>query len=293
MSQALAFAAFVLGPFSFTRREPNSTDVHIDILFCGVWHSDLHTARCEWPGTVYPCVAGHEIAGRVASDGSGVTKFKAGDMAAVGCVVDSCSSCDACRHGLEQHCDRNATVLTYNSPDAHLPGQPIIMAATPVTSSWMKGSACGCRRSSDTAAAAPLLCAGIRPISPLRYWNAGPGKRVGIVGLGGLGHMGVKFAHALGAETVLFTTSPSKVADGKRLGADEVVISSDASAMKAQAGRLDLIVDTVAAAHGKVPVDDEAAIAGGIGHRSIPETQEVLDFRAEKGIACGVEVIGI
>jgi uncharacterized zinc-type alcohol dehydrogenase-like protein len=324
MSRARAFAAVdkttPLGPFAFDRREPEPHDVQIEILFCGVCHSDLHTARSEWPGTAYPCVPGHEIAGRVAAVGSGVTRFKVGDLAAVGCMVDSCRTCDSCRAGLEQYCDRNATVLTYNSPDSHRPGDHTYGGY----SSHIVVDEAFCLRLAktlDTAAAAPLLCAGITTYSPLRHWHAGPGTRVGIVGLGGLGHMGVKFAHALGAETVLFTTSQGKVADGKRLGADEVVISRDAEAMKAQTRGFDLIIDTVAVSHdldqyiGLLKRDGALVLVGapssphpspavfpllmkrraiaGSGIGGIPETQEMLDFCAARGIVCDIELIPI
>ena len=210
-----------LGPFALQRRQPGPADVHIEILFCGVCHSDLHTARSEWPGTVYPVVPGHEIVGRVVSVGSAVKKFKAGDLAAVGCLVDSCRDCPSCAESLEQYCEKGM-VLTYNSPDAHIPGA---MTYGGYSTQIVVDQHFVLRvpASLDLAAAAPLLCAGITTYSPLRHWNAGPGKKVGIVGLGGLGHMGVKLAHAMGAHTVLFTTSPGKAADGRRLGADDVV----------------------------------------------------------------------
>jgi uncharacterized zinc-type alcohol dehydrogenase-like protein len=324
MSRARAFAAFdksaPLGPFNFDRREPGSRDVQIDILFCGVCHSDLHTVKSEWAGTGYPCVPGHEIAGRVTHVGADVTRFKIGDLAAVGCMVDSCRTCRSCSEGLEQYCDKGATIFTYNTPDPHRPGertyggyssQIVVDEAFCLTLS----------KTLDTAAAAPLLCAGITTYSPLRHWGAGPGKRVGIVGLGGLGHMGVKFAHAFGAETVLFTTSQGKVADGTRLGADEVVISSDAAAMKAQAGTFDLIVNTVAFSHNLDPYvaalkrDGALVLLGApaVPHPSpnfgqfifkrrslngsliggIRETQEMLDFCAARGIVCDIELIPI
>jgi uncharacterized zinc-type alcohol dehydrogenase-like protein len=324
MSNARAFAAVnatsPLGPFSFDRRQPGSQDVSIDILFCGVCHSDLHTVRSEWAGTMYPCVPGHEIAGRVSAVGSGVTHFKVGDLAAVGCMVDSCGVCDGCRQGLEQYCDRQATVLTYNSPDAHRPGDHTYGGY----SSHIVVDEGFCLRLSsalEMSAAAPLLCAGITTYSPLKHWNAGPGTRVGVVGLGGLGHMGVKFAHALGAETVLFTTSPNKVADGKRFGADEVVLSRDANAMAAQRRRFDLIIDTLAVSHdldqyiGLLKRDGALVLVGApetphpspaifpmlMGRRTlagstiggIKETQEMLDFCASKGIVCDVEVIAM
>jgi alcohol dehydrogenase (NADP+) len=324
MSKARAFAAFdaasPLGPFSIDRREAGPTDVAIDILFCGVCHSDLHTVRSEWQGTQYPCVPGHEIAGRVSAVGSGVTHFKVGDLAAVGCMVDSCRVCAGCRAGLEQYCDRRATVFTYNSSDPHRPGGYTYGGY----SSHIVVDEAFCLRLSaalDTAAAAPLLCAGITTYSPLRHWQAGPGKRVGIVGLGGLGHMGVKFSHALGAETALFTTSPGKVEDGKRLGADEVVLSRDANAMAKQERSFDLIIDTLAVPHnldqyiGFLKRDGALVLVGvpetphpspavfqllsgrrslaGSGIGGIKETQEMLDFCASKGIVCDVEMIAM
>ena len=292
----------------------------IDILFCGVCHSDLHTVRSEWPGTQYPCVPGHEIAGRVTAVGSGVKKFEVGDLAAVGCMVDSCRVCDSCRLGLEQYCDRAGTVLTYNSPDAHRPGDKTYGG---YSSHIVVDEAFTLKlpASLDMAAAAPLLCAGITTYSPLMHWGAGPGKRVGIVGLGGLGHMGVKFAHALEAETVLFTTSPGKIEDGKRLGADVVTISRDAKAMAAHNRSFDLIIDTVAVAHdldqyltmlkrdgslvlvGAPPTPHPSPSVFGMlfGRRSlagsgiggIQETQEMLDFCAAHGIVCDIETIAM
>ena len=324
MSHARAFAAFdnsaPLAPFAFDRRDPGVRDVRIEILFCGVCHSDLHTVRSEWAGTMYPCVPGHEIVGRVTSVGSGVVRFKAGDLAAVGCMVDSCRVCDSCRTGLEQYCERAQTVLTYNSQDPHRPGDHTYGGY----SSHIvvdEGFCLTLSKTLEPSAAAPLLCAGITTYSPLRHWGAGPGKRVGIVGLGGLGHMGVKLAHALGAETVLFTTSPDKMADGKRLGADEVVMSTDSVAMKARSASLDLIVDTVASPHdldsylSLLKRDGTLVLVGApasphpsptvftlIGKRrtlagsaigGIPETQEMLDFCAAHHIAADVEVIPI
>ncbi|MFM8818921.1 MAG: NAD(P)-dependent alcohol dehydrogenase, partial [Phycisphaerales bacterium] len=216
-----------LGPFAIARRAPGPTDVEIDILFCGVCHSDLHFARNEWGGSVYPIVPGHEILGRVTRVGAKVTRFRAGDLASVGCLVDSCRTCDHCRRGLEQFCKGGAT-FTYNGPDTHLGGMTYggYSEKVVVDEAFMLRVPANL----DPARAAPLLCAGITTWSPLKHWGAGPGKKVGIVGLGGLGHMGVKFARALGAHVVLFTTSTGKVADGMRLGAHEVVISSDADA---------------------------------------------------------------
>ena len=322
MSNTLGFAAFdatsPLAPFRFDRREPGPSDVQFDILFCGVCHSDLHTVRSEWPGTTSPCVPGHEIVGRVTKVGREVTGFAVGGLAAVGCMVDSCRTCPSCRAGLEQYCDRGDITWTYNSPDKHLPGQRTFGGY----SSQIVVDQRFCLRVSEQlapAAVAPLLCAGITTYSPLRHWGAAAGKKVGVVGLGGLGHMGVKFAHAFGAHTVLFTTSPGKAEDARRLGADEVVLSKDANAMAAHAGSFDVILDTVAVSHdldaytsllrrdgtlvlvgapalphpspssGKL-VGKRRSIAGSlIG--GIRETQDMLDFCAEKGIVSDVEVI--
>lgn len=307
-----------LGPMTITRRDPLPDDVEIEILYCGVCHSDLHFARNEWGMSTYPLVPGHEILGRVSAVGSAVTKFVVGDTAAVGCLVDSCRTCASCREGLEQYCNAGGMVMTYGSPDAHLPGQMThggYSTSIVVSERFVLKVA----DSLDKAAAAPLLCAGITTYSPLKHWGAGPGKKVGIVGLGGLGHMGVKFAHALGAHTVLFTTSPSKVDDGRRLGADEVVLSRDAEAMQQHAASFDLILNTVAASH---PLDpfvsllkrDGTMVLVGVpehahpspsvmnlvfGRRAIagsliggpPETQEMLDFCAAHDITCDIELI--
>ena len=324
MHKALAYAASdaasPLGPFSLDRRDPGPRDVQFDILFCGVCHSDLHTVRSEWAGTVYPCVPGHEIVGRVTKVGSEVSRFKAGDLAAVGCMVDSCRTCASCTAGLEQYCDNNAAVFTYNSPDKHLPGKVTYggYSALIVVDEGF------CLRVPDTpnlAAVAPLLCAGITTYSPLRHFGAATGRKVGIVGLGGLGHMGVKLSHALGAHTVLFTGSPGKAEDAKRLGADEVVMSRDPDQMKKHRQSFDLILDTVPASHNLdaytsllrregalvlvgVPQNPHPSpnignllfrrrrIAGSmIG--GITETQEMLDFCAARSIVSDVEVIPI
>ena len=304
-----------LGPIAIERRQPLPTDVEIDILYCGVCHSDLHFARNEWGGTVYPVVPGHEILGRVTRVGAKVTRFKTGDLAAVGCLVDSCRTCDHCSRGLQQFCLGGAT-FTYNGADRHLGG----MTFGGYSERAVVDEAFTLRvpANLDPARAAPLLCAGITTWSPLRKWGAGPGKKVGIVGLGGLGHMGVRFARAMGAHVVLFTTSAGKVEDGKRLGAHEVVVSSDADAMARHASTLDLIVDTVSADH---PVDaylsllrlDGTLVMVGVPPNpqqvhafslimprrnlagsligGIPETQEMLDFCGAHGIACDIELI--
>src|SRR5580658_4116773 len=235
-----------LASTSITRRDPTELDVQIEILFCGICHSDLHQARNEWKNvmpTVYPCVPGHEIVGRVTKVGSEVTKFKPGDLAAVGCMVDSDRTCPECQAGLEQFCP-NGT-LTYNAPDKHLGG---------VTYGGYSDSIVVDERfvlkvpsNLDLAGTAPLLCAGITTCSPMRHWCVTKGKKVGVVGLGGLGHMGVKFAHALGAQVVVFTRSASKKEDARRLGADEVVVSRNAGEMQKHAGSFDFILDAVSA----------------------------------------------
>ncbi len=324
MTTTRAFAAHdattPLAPFKLDRREPGPTDVQFDIAYCGVCHSDLHTARSEWPGTVYPCVPGHEIVGHVTAVGSSVEHFKVGDIAAVGCMVGSCQNCASCQEGLEQYCDVYGTVFSYNSPDKH--------GTAPVTyggySSQIVVDEKFCLHVSpklNLAAAAPLLCAGVTTWSPLKHWGAGPGKKVGIVGLGGLGHMGVKFSHALGAHTVLFTTSLDKEADAKRLGADDVVFSKDADAMAKHAGSFDIILNTVAASHNLdaytalLNRDGTMVLVGAPAHPhpspavmnlifrrraiagsligGIRETQEMLDFCAEHNITSEIELIPI
>jgi len=304
-----------LAPHAIERRTPLASDVEIDILFCGVCHSDLHFARNEWGFTEYPVVPGHEILGRVTRVGAGVTKFKVGDLAAVGCLVDSCRACSHCAQGLEQYCTAGAT-FTYNGEDQPLGG----MTFGGFSENVVVDEKYTLRVPSnlDPAAAAPLLCAGITTWSPLRHWKAGPGKKVGIVGLGGLGHMGVKFARALGAHTVLFTTSPSKIADGLRLGAHEVVISKDEAAMAKHASSFDLIIDTVSADHsldalmalvkldgtmcmvGVPPSPQQIAAFSVILPRrnlagscigGIAETQEMLEFCGAHGLVCDIEKI--
>jgi uncharacterized zinc-type alcohol dehydrogenase-like protein len=305
-----------LAPFSLQRREPLDHDVVIDILYCGVCHSDLHQARNEWRGTTFPCVPGHEIAGRVTKVGPKVTKFKVGDLAAVGCLVDSCRTCPECLAGLQQYCP--GQIQTYNGPDKISGG----MTFGGYSENIVVDEAYTLKVSEkvDLAATAPLLCAGITTYSPLKHWKVGPGHKVGIVGLGGLGHMGVKFAHAFGARVVLFTTSPGKVEDALRLGADEVVLSKDAEAMAQHARSFDFILDCVSAQHdinaylALLKVDGTLTIVGapehplpvavfgllsgrrsfaGSGIGGLPETQEMLDFCAEHGITCDIELIDI
>jgi uncharacterized zinc-type alcohol dehydrogenase-like protein len=323
MPAARAYAAqsaeTPLAAYSFERRALRPNDVRIEILYCGVCHSDLHTVRSEWPGTVYPCVPGHEIVGRVTAVGPEVTQFGEGDLAAVGCLVDSCRTCGACREGLEQYCETGLTG-TYNSPD-RVTGENTLGGYSDSIVVREEFVLKVRHDEKDLAAAAPLLCAGITTWSPLRHWKAGPGSRVGVVGIGGLGHMGIKLAKALGAHVVAFTTSPDKVEDAKALGADEVVVSKDRAQMKAQRGKLDLILNTVAASHDLdafldlLKRDGTMVLVGvpatphpspGVGElifkrRSlagsliggIPETQEMLDFCAEHGITSDIETIPI
>ena len=304
-----------LGPFSFERRTPGPKDVQIDILFCGVCHSDLHQARDEWAGTTFPVVPGHEIVGRVTAIGKDVKRFKAGDMVGVGCMVDSDRTCPDCKADLEQFCPNG--VYTYNSKDPILGGMTYGGYSDKVVVD--EHFVLKISDQLDPAGAAPLLCAGITTYSPLRHWEVGKGQKVGIVGLGGLGHMGLKFAHAFGAETVLFTTTPGKSADAKRLGADQVVISKNDDEMKRHAGSFNFILNTVAAPHNLdaytsllkhdgtlclVGAPDSPhpspnvfnlilkrrAIAGSlIG--GIKETQEMLDFCAAHKIQSDIEVI--
>jgi uncharacterized zinc-type alcohol dehydrogenase-like protein len=313
-------AASGLAPSAIQRREPGPTDVQIDILYCGVCHSDLHQVRNEWENmmpTVYPCVPGHEIVGRVAKVGSAVKTFKEGDVAGVGCMVDSDRVCPNCRAGNEQFCDSMPT-FTYNVEDKHLGG----VTYGGYSDSIVVDEAFVLHISEklDLAATAPLLCAGITTYSPLRHWKVRKGQKVGIVGLGGLGHMGVKFAHAFGAHVVLFTTSSNKVQDGLRLGADEVVISKNEAEMLKHAGSFDFILDTVSAEHnvnayldllkldgtltmvGASPTPLPLAVGSLLFRRrsltgsiigGIRETQEMLDFCAEHGIVSDIEMIRI
>jgi len=314
-----ASATSPLASATIARRDLTPADVQIEILYCGVCHSDLHQVRNEWSEfmpTVYPCVPGHEIVGRVTKVGSAVTTFKPGDLAAVGCMVDSDRTCPACKAGLEQFCAGGT--FTYNTPDKHTGG---------VTYGGYSDSivvdqhfALHVPANLDLAGAAPLLCAGITTYSPMRHWGVTKGKKVGVVGLGGLGHMGVKFAHALGAHVVVFTTSTSKVEDALRLGADEVVLSRDASAMQKHAGSFNFILDAVAANHdinaylSLLGIDGNITLVGApekplpvsafnliMGRRSlsgspiggIAETQEMLDFCGQHNITSDVEVIPI
>jgi uncharacterized zinc-type alcohol dehydrogenase-like protein len=316
---AASGASSGLAPATIRRRAPRPQDVQLDVLFCGVCHSDLHQVRGEWQKTMpttYPCVPGHEIVGRVAKAGSAVRKFKEGDLAAVGCMVDSDRTCAACRDGQEQFCESQAT-FTYNSPDKHLGG----VTYGGYSESLVVDEAFALRvERLDPAGTAPLLCAGITTYSPLRHWNVRQGRKVGVVGLGGLGHMAVKIARALGARVVVFTTSPGKAEDAVRLGAHDVVVSRNAAEMQKQLGSFDFILDTVSAVHElNVYLDllkrdgtltmvgaPETPLPVGVfsllfGRRQlagsliggIRETQEMLDFCAEHGITSDVEVIPI
>ncbi len=316
---AAASATAPLAATTISRRDPTDHDVQIEILFCGICHSDLHSVRNEWSefmATTYPIVPGHEILGRVTKVGAGVTKLKPGDLAAVGCLVDSDRTCPRCKAGQETFCP-NLT-LTFNSRDKHLGG---------VTYGGYSESVVVDERfvlrvpaNLDPAGAAPLLCAGITTYSPLRHWGVTRGKKVGVVGLGGLGHMAVKFAHALGAHVVVFTTSPSKQDDARRLGADDVIVSRNANEMKKHSGSFDFILDAVSAEHdinaylNLLAIDGNLTLVGApakplgvsafpliMGRRSLsgsnigglPETQEMLDFCGTHNITADVEVIPI
>jgi uncharacterized zinc-type alcohol dehydrogenase-like protein len=317
---AATSATSPLAATSIRRRAPGPQDVQIEILYCGVCHSDLHQARDEWHATMptqYPCVPGHEIVGRVVKAGSAVKRFKEGDLAAVGCMVDSCRTCPSCREGLEQFCDGPAT-FTYNAPDKHVGG----VTLGGYSDSIVVDEAFVLRVSDkkNLPGVAPLLCAGITTYSPMRHWKVSKGQKVGVVGLGGLGHMGVKFARAFGAHVVLFTTSPSKTADGLRLGAHEVVISRNEAEMQKHAVSFDFILDTVSAEHdlnaylNLLKRDGTMTLVGAPEKPSavtsfalifkrrqlagsliggIRETQEMLDFCAEHGITADIELIRI
>lgn len=305
-----------LEALEITRRAPGAHDVQIEIAYCGVCHSDIHQVRAEWEGTLYPCVPGHEIVGRVTAVGAHVSGFRPGDLVGVGCIVDSCKTCDDCADGLENYCDH--MVGTYNGPTADAPGhtlggysQQIVVHERYVLRVR--------HPEAQLAAVAPLLCAGITTYSPLRHWQAGPGKKVGVVGIGGLGHMGIKLAHAMGAHVVAFTTSESKREAARVLGADEVVVSRNAEEMLGHAGSFDLILDTVAAPHdldaflvllkrdgamtlvgapatphpspGVFNLITKRRTLAGSMIGGIPETQEMLDFCAEHGIVADIELI--
>lgn len=307
-----------LVPFSFERREPRPEDVAIDILYCGICHSDIHMARNEWGMAQYPFVPGHEIVGRVSAIGSKVTKYQVGDLVGVGCLVDSCRHCDACNDGLEQYCD-NGFTGTYGSEDK--------IGSTPHAFTFGGYSdkitvderfVLRIPDNLDPAAAAPLLCAGITTYSPLRHWKVKAGQKVGVIGLGGLGHMGVKFAHAMGAHVVMITTSPEKGKDAQKLGADEVLISKDAAAMEAAQNSFDFLLNTIPVGHDVDPYmallkrDAAMVIVGSVEPLThvngipfifrrrtmagsmiggLPETQEMLNFCGEHNITCDIETI--
>ena len=305
-----------LEPMDISRREPGAHDVQIDIAYCGICHSDIHQVRSEWAGTVYPCVPGHEIVGRVSAVGAQVSGFRPGDLAGVGCIVDSCRHCGECGEGLENYCDH--MVPTYNGPTPDAPGHTLggYSQRIVVDERYMLRIR---HPEAQLAAVAPLLCAGITTWSPLRHWKVGPGRKVGVVGIGGLGHMGIKLAHAMGAHVVAFTTSESKRAAARALGADEAVVSRNADEMATHADSLDFILNTVAAPHdldaflALLKRDDTMALVGAPAspHPSpnvfnlimkrrtlagsliggIPETQEMLDFCAEHGIVADIETI--
>ena len=303
-----------LAPIRFARREPTATDVEIEILYCGICHSDLHTTRSEWGPSLYPCIPGHEIVGRVTRVGAGVSGFKPNETVGVGCFVDSCRTCANCLEGLENYC-ANA-IGTYNSPDQHTGGYTFggYSSHIVVDQAFVLRIPAGM----DLAAAAPLLCAGITTYSPLRHWKVGPGQKVGIVGLGGLGHMGVKIAAAMGAHVVMFTTSAHKIAAAKSLGAHEVVLSTDPAQMAGQAGSFDFILDTVAMTHDinaylALLRRDATLVQVGAPEKPLPvqvfslimarrnfagslvggiaETQDMLDFCARHRIVADIEMI--
>jgi len=318
--KAQAYAAFdaksALRPFDLGRRGVGPTDVAIEILFCGVCHSDIHMARNEWQNATYPMVPGHEIVGRVTKVGRDVTHFAVGDSVGVGCLVDSCRTCAACKKGLENYCE-NGMVFTYGAPDKHTGGMTYGGYSTSIVVE--QRFVLRVSNKLNLAAAAPLLCAGITTYSPLRHWKVGKGMKVGIVGLGGLGHMGVKLSRAMGAHTVMFTTSPSKAEDAQRLGAHEVVISKDANQIAKHAGSFDFILNTVAVAHDLDVYMNQLALNGTMcmvgvpehPHPSpamdgfifkrrslagsliggLPETQEMLDFCAQHNITSDIELI--
>lgn len=309
-------AAQALEPMDISRREPGPHDVQIAIAYCGVCHSDVHQARAEWAGTLFPCVPGHEIVGRVTAVGSEVTSHKEDDLVGVGCIVDSCKHCEDCEEGLENYCDH--MVGTYNGPTADAPGHTLGGYSQQIV--VHERYVLRIKHPEDQlAAVAPLLCAGITTYSPLRHWQAGPGKKVGVVGIGGLGHMGIKIAHAMGAHVVAFTTSESKREAAKALGADEVVVSRNPEEMQAHTKSFDFILNTVAAPHNLdaftalLKRDGTMTLVGApatphpspevfsliMKRRSIagsmiggiPETQEMLDFCAEHGIVADIEMI--
>lgn len=309
-----------LEPFTFERRDPRPQDVVIDILYCGVCHSDIHTARNEWHSTVYPNVPGHEIIGRVSAIGDKVTNYRVGDLVGVGCLVGSCKQCASCDEGLEQYCDKGFTG-TYNSPDK-IGGTPhkVTYGGYSDVITVDEQFVLRIPENIDPAAAAPLLCAGITTYSPLKHWKVKAGQKIGIIGLGGLGHMGVKFAHAMGAKVIMITTSPEKGEDAKKLGADEVLLSTDKKAMMAAQNSFDFLLNTIPVGHDVDPYmallkrDATMVIVGAVEplkqvngtqfifrrrHMAgsliggLPETQEILDFCGKHNITCDIEKIAI
>ena len=307
-----------LSPFTINRREPRADDVFIDIAYCGICHTDLHFVENDWGMTVYPVVPGHEIVGHVVAVGSEVTKFKVGDRVGVGCLVDSCRECAPCQEGLEQYCT-GGNVLTYNGEDRH--DGSITFGGYSENIVVSERFVVRVPDALDLAAAAPLLCAGITTYSPLRHFGVRAGHRVGVIGMGGLGHMGIKLARAMGAEVTLFTRSADKAAEGRQQGAHHVIVSTDEAQMEAAAGQFDFMLDTVPVAHDlnpyvaalkhdgvhilvgmPEPVDPPLDAAGLIFARrslagsligGLPETQECLDFCAEHGISCDIEMLEI
>ncbi len=320
LSYASHSATDSLKPFKFERRDPRPNDVVIDILFCGICHSDIHSARSEWGEANYPLVPGHEIVGRVCATGDKVVKHKVGDMVGVGCLVDSCHHCQSCNEGLEQYCD-NGFTATYNSEDK-IGGTPELFTMGGYSDKITVDErfVLHIPEGLDPAATAPLLCAGITTYSPLKHWGVSVGHKVGIIGLGGLGHMGVKFAHAMGAFVVMITTSPEKGMDAKKLGADEVLLSTDGVAMEAARNSFDFLLNTIPVGHNVDPYiallkrDATMVIVGAVESLTqvngaqfifrrrhmagsliggLPETQEMLDFCGKHNIVCDIEEIKI
>jgi alcohol dehydrogenase (NADP+) len=308
-----------LVPFSFERRDPGPHDVQIEILFSGICHSDVHQARNDWSNALYPMVPGHEIVGRVGKVGEQVTKLKAGDFAGVGCMVDSCRHCGACKADLEQYCEDNGPTYTYNARERG--SEQLTFGGYSEQIVVEERFVVKVPESLDLKAVAPLLCAGITTYSPLRHWNIREGHKVGVIGLGGLGHMGIKFAKALGARVVMITTSPDKGKDARRLGADEVLLSRDADSMAKHAASFDFLLNTIPVPHDLNPYmallkrDSTMALVGVLteltpplagvnlimGRKSVTgsaiggmvETQEMIDFCAEHGIVSDVEIVPI
>jgi len=317
---ATKHASTDLKPMEITRQDPAENQVQIDVLFCGVCHSDVHQARNEWKNTVYPCMPGHEIVGRVVKAGADVTKFKVGDLVGVGCLVDSCHHCDACKAGLENYCEEGA-LATYNGNVRYPSKENLTFGGYSTTLVVREDFVLRIPANLDPAKAAPILCAGITTYSPLRHWKVGPGTKVGVVGFGGLGHMAIQLATAMGAEVTLITTSPEKEADARKLGAKDVIVSKDKDAMKAHEATLDFILSTIPTAHdinpyvtllkregiltvvgciapttkpvdlSKMIMDRKSIGTSLIG--GIAETQEVLDFCSEHNIAAHIEIIPI